>query len=319
MPTTQEAHTRQGVRCNAKTWANNFEARLLEAGLVSYRDIGCGTLYLSHETISRCAPSFVGRPVIVGHRRMSPETMEQHAQGYITNVWFNEEDGWWWCRGSLHGEEAKEKVRKGAGVSCSYRSEEDDTPGEYHALAYNGEITNFEGNHLAIVDNPRYERAIIRLNSKTQKMFKFIKKLLGGETKDNAAKTPEAEEVSGESTVEIEGHGAVTVKALVERYNSVPSDEVDVDGKKVKINDLVAGYKANEAAKAQAEEKAKKDEEEKKERDNAKKAEDEAGKKAFDDLLHARDNAQPDNVAPSVDTLEARLERARVRYSLKKN
>lgn len=318
MPATLEPPIRHGVRVNAKTWANKFEARFLEAGLVNYDDCGCGVNLLSHETIARCAKSFIGRPVIVRHTHVTPEDMEKHAVGYIADVWFNSEDGWWWCSGTIHNDAAKDMIRRGASVSCSYRVADTAVGGAYHNAKYDEEITDFEGMHLAIVDNPRYERAVIRLNSKpTPSMFKFLKKLLGGETKDNAA-APTPEEVSGESCIEIDGK-QVALKALVERYNAVPSDEVDVDGKKVKINELVAAYKANEAAKAE------KEEEEKKERENAIKAKTEADakaaadKKAFDDLAAARDNAIADNTAVSLDTPEDRLNRGRVRYSLKKS
>lgn len=332
MPDTLESPIRTGVRTNAKTWANKFEARFLEAGVVNYDDCGCGVNLLSHETIAQCAKSFVGRPVIIRHQMVTPETMEPVAMGYISDVWFNSEDGWWWCSGTIHREEAKEAIRKGASVSCSYKVTNTADGGLYHNTKYNEEISAFEGMHLAIVDNPRYERAVIRLNSKpTPNMFKWFKKLQGGEIKDNAIPTPE--EVSGDSTIEIEGK-QVTVSALVERHNAVPSDEVDVDGKKIKVNDLVAGYKANESAKAKEEDEKKardnaaKEEEEKKARENEAKAKEDEEKKArdnaapktdhFNDLLAARDNGFDDTTPVSIDTLETRLERGQNRYSLKK-
>lgn len=320
---------------NAKTWANKFKASFLEAGIVSYENNGCGKVLLTHETIARCAKSFIGRPVIIRHSFVTPDTMEEAAQGYISDVWFDEKDGWWWCSGTLHKDEAKELIRRGQSVSCSYKVVSTGLGGSYHDIPYEEEITDFDGMHLAIVPDPRYERARILLNSKT-KMFKIIKKLLSGEQKDNSASAGAPEEISGDSVIETPT-GAATVASLVEKWNS--AEDVEVEGKKVKMNDLISGYLANEKSKADAEaEKAKEnssEKEEKKEEKEEKKEEtkeNEAGKEDekkeeikdnsggfFRTLMNAQFTVEEAEKAPSCDTLEDRLARARERYGFKKN
>jgi hypothetical protein len=311
---------------NAKDWARRFKARFLEAGIVSYENIGCGKALLTHETIAKYANTFVGRPVIVQHQHVTPQTMEPVAQGYIAEVWHDPEDGWWWCAGTVHKDEAKELISRGYSVSCSYQVTGTASGGEYHAIKYEEEITGFSGMHLAIVDNPRYERAKILLNSKTS-MFKLIKKLIGGEQKETAS----PEDISGESVIET-AKGTATVAALVEKWNAADASgdkTVDVDGKAVKINELVAAYKANKKNDDDSDD----DSDDKKgkavgeivnaddsdddsdDEKKAKKADKKDNSKGFfKDLLDARDNAVAENVAKTVDTVEERQARAKERY-----
>lgn len=89
--------------------------------------------------------------------------------GVITRVWFDEKDGWYWCEGVIWDETAINLIQdKGWSVSCSYDVKlADDAGGTENNVPYDIEFLDGVFTHLAIVDNPRYERANIVFNSKT--------------------------------------------------------------------------------------------------------------------------------------------------------
>ena len=138
-----------------------FKARFLQAGLVKYN---FGVCLLKKETIDRFVNTFMECPVIIGHK---DEIKRDEIKGTIKNIWFSPEDGWFWCSGTLDDEAAK-KVEKGFNVSCQYRITEytNNTDNKLHnGNKYDKEILNGVFEHLAIVENPRYEDAYIAVNA----------------------------------------------------------------------------------------------------------------------------------------------------------
>jgi hypothetical protein len=114
-------------RGNAKTWANMFEARMLEPGIVSYEDVGFGKSFLTREAIERSMNSFVGRPLILSddtrrkpHKKITPEQLEKEAKGYISS-WFWGPDGWAWARGVVFDDKAKDAIKRIGLCSCHGR------------------------------------------------------------------------------------------------------------------------------------------------------------------------------------------------------
>jgi hypothetical protein len=240
-----------GARQNAKTWGQKFSARLIEPGLVSYEDCGGTKELLTPSTLLTFASTFEGKPVIVRHQSVTPANFKDKAVGYISKVWHNSADGWWECEGVIIDDEAKELIRDGWMVSCAYHVKSSAPGGTHHGIAYGSETTAFEGEHLAIVERPRYENATIRLNSKTQNttmnVFKWFKK------KDDAEAAreldPAAEyQVNGE-TVRLNDLADLYRKAKTARENSLdPETLVEIDGEKVALKDLIA-LRANGAKK----------------------------------------------------------------------
>lgn len=264
---------------NAKDWAKPFFARLLEPGLCSYKDTKNGIVLLRKETIDRCVHSFIGRPLVVKqgneirarlgrpefiHQSTTPDNMKEIGHGYVTDVFYNSADGWWWCRGLADTDEAVAAISKVGKCSCGYKNTGPATPGGlWHDIPYNEEIVDFSGEHLAVVDSPRYEEATIRLNSKqpkenTMSMFKWIKKLASTTTGDDAAKAAAAqkaaddkaaaeaqtklnaknaegaEDISGDTSFTVAGADGkpenVTLNQLIEAHNSKKNGTVDMDG-----------------------------------------------------------------------------------------
>ena len=101
---------------------------------------------------------------------MTEENANDARVGVVSNVWFNDKDGWYWCDGIIWDKTAQNLITdKGWSVSCSYDVKlADDTGGSENNIPYNIEFLNGVFTHLAIVNNPRYERANIVFNSKTE-------------------------------------------------------------------------------------------------------------------------------------------------------
>lgn len=95
--------------------------------------------------------------------------------GVIANAQYNELDGWYYVDGIIWDEKAQELINKGWSVSCSYDFLAfNDEGGEENNIHYDKEFTQLNFTHLAIVDNPRYERANIVFNSKVNNEDKWI-------------------------------------------------------------------------------------------------------------------------------------------------
>ena len=311
MTALETLHYGPQVRVNARAWGRNFQSRFIEPGLISYKDVGGDLEYLSKSTLDTHAQSFVGRPVVIQHSKVTPENMEGKAVGYISRVWYNADDGWYWCEGVITNDEAKCLIENGWSVSCGYRVRgTDETGGVYHAIRYRRELTAFEGEHLALVENPRYEGATIRLNSKPKTNMTNLFKLFRGkkaeaapaaasttppaksdapatEQRENAAPT-----LTADTVIEVAEGKTATLGELVERFNAAPAESEELSaestievkpGKTVTVAELVQRY--NEASAFTHPEVARKEnetEEEYKNRCNQ-----------FDEEKKARENAAP--------------------------
>lgn len=139
-----------------------FKARFLQSGLVKY---DFGVCLLKKETIDKFVNTFIGVPIIIDHK---DEITENDKAGDINNIWFSPEDGWFWCSGMITDEKAIKLVENGYNVSCQYRITDYsvNTDSKLHnGNPYDKEILNGVFEHLAIVENPRYEDAFIAVNA----------------------------------------------------------------------------------------------------------------------------------------------------------
>lgn len=170
-----------------------FKSRFLQAGLVKY---DFGVCLLQKETIDKFIDTFKGCPVIINHK---DSITESDKVGVVNNIWFSDKDGWYWCDGVLTDDKAVKLVESGYNVSCQYAiiDYSINNDGKLHnGNPYDKEILNGLFEHLAIVDNPRYEGAYIAVNAyiaqnaiarnedltinKYQPVFDWIRNFKGG-------------------------------------------------------------------------------------------------------------------------------------------
>jgi len=303
-------------RFNIAAESRKFDCKFIEPGLVSYRDVGGGLELLRKETLDRCMASAIGNPLIVGHTHVNAENRLALEEGVILDWHYNAEDGWFYVKGTADTESAKSRMRRGERPSCGYKVLALGPGGTYHGIRYDAEILDLQFNHLAIVDRPRYEDAHFRLNSKA--MFKFLKRLI---TRENDAEgkpveviKTEAHEVAASTEVEVNGM-KVRLNELFDTYmaetaaafNAGPNDGIEAAGKVITMSELAAAHKkkldrenALAAEKKEADEKAAAEKKATEERENALAAE----KKAADDK-EAAAKLERENGINAFKTLQA--------------
>ena len=142
-----------------------FKSRFLVPGLVKY---DYGVCLLTKENADKFIQDFVGCPVIINHQDVTEKNAKEVSVGNIFSVWFDEKDGYYWCNGIITDKHAIELIDKGYSVSCQYTITEysDNVTGALHnGNPYDKVIEDGKPEHLAIVNNPRYEGAIIAVNA----------------------------------------------------------------------------------------------------------------------------------------------------------
>ena len=111
----------------------------------------------------------VGVPVIINHKDLNNDNVDNERVGVVNSVWYDEKDGWYWCDGIIWNETAQNLITdQNWSVSCSYDVKTaNDEGGSENNIKYDMEFLDGVFTHLALVNNPRYERANIVFNSKT--------------------------------------------------------------------------------------------------------------------------------------------------------
>jgi len=275
---------------NPKLKAETFKARFLEAGVVQYAD---EMVLIKPENLLTIALKFKGAKVIIDHKEVTADNANEIV-GYMNNIWIGD-DGWAWCDFTVNDAEALELINKGYSVSCAYIPVGSGSGGTKNNVPYDREIIDIveddEVTHLAIVENPRYEDAIILKNSIKNKVMNIFKLTSKKEVKENSVKEIELES----SVFEIDGE-EVAVSNLMAAYKNQKDeekkeeekeneceeakvnadDEFEIDGEMVKVSEMAKAFKA---AKKNAEEEEKKNAEEKEEEEKKENEEEEEKKK----------------------------------------
>lgn len=249
-------------RLNIAPSGKRFSCNFIEPGIINYADAGGGIELLRKETIDEALNTAIGNPLTVGHISTKLSDFAGREHGRTDRVHYNADSGWYICEGSVSTDEARERIKRGERPSCGYSVLEFGPGGIYHNIPYEAEIKRIKFHHLAIVDNPRYEGADIRLNSKpTPAMFKIFKNIFSKDAAGKDQTTVEETTLPGETMIEVDGKqvrlneltaakiaadAAAKKKADAEaaaRANAIHGDDdVEIDGKKVKVNELVKCY-----------------------------------------------------------------------------
>ena len=163
----KERLTAQNVFLDENTGGKGkyFKARFLQPGLVKY---SFGVCVLEKDTIDKFINGFVGCPVIIGHKDVTSENAKELSCGNICHIWYDDLDGWYWGDGIIDNDEALELINQGYNVSCQYEITEfanNTTNALHNGNPYDKVILNGKPEHLAIVDRPRYENAMIAMNA----------------------------------------------------------------------------------------------------------------------------------------------------------
>jgi hypothetical protein len=337
---------------NAKQFPKPFYARHMQPGLCGY---AAEKILVDTEALKRILPSGVGKPVYVNHDNGTDETRLQNlhkADGYITEAFYNELDGWGWFKILAVSDEAHEKIAAGWAVSNAYIPTQWGVGGTKNNCPYDREVLDAEFTHLAIVQNPRYEGALIftpegfrAYQDEKKRQLVELQNSKDGENKImfklfNTKKEPAtADTVSPDTVIELQNGQSVSIQEMINAVQKKNEDEgkkkeeelengdmeADVDGEKMPLKELVNRYK-NSMKKNESDEDKKKDEEKqnalKAEADakaaadkaaaDAAEAEKLAGQKRFEELRNANNSANQQ--APIIDTSLNQVARGMDRY-----
>lgn len=135
-------------------------------GLAQYQEEGQEPyrVFLNEDTIRSMDPTFAGRPIFVEHvDDVDPDLNElrKEADGWVVESFFNTADGKHWVKFIVVSDRADRAIRSGMRLSNAYIPKSFKDGGLWNGIPYIKEITDAEYEHLAIVNNPRYEESVI--------------------------------------------------------------------------------------------------------------------------------------------------------------
>ena len=96
-----------------------FKSRFIQPGLAGYPQ-QYGNVLITKESLDKFVNTLEGKPVIINHQEVTTKNVADIEVGRVHNVWFNDEDGWYWCNGVLTSQNAIDLINDGYSVSCSY-------------------------------------------------------------------------------------------------------------------------------------------------------------------------------------------------------
>lgn len=157
---TNPTKTREQIAemLNAKQYPKIYYCRHMLPGVVGY---GHENLLIDTDAMKRSAPSFVGKPVYVQHQKIDLPDVEENADGWVIECFYNELDGWLWAKMIITSDEAQRAINNKWSVSNAYLPIEWDPKGQHLNVDYDRKMRDYSFTHLAIVPNPRYEEAKI--------------------------------------------------------------------------------------------------------------------------------------------------------------
>lgn len=274
---------------NAKEEPKVFYCKHIAPGVCAYAD---ETILIGEEALKEMDKTFAGKPIYVNHQKVDLENIQQEADGYVAESFYLPEDGSHWAKMIIVSDKGHEAIRKGWKVSNAYVPDEFGIGGEWHNIPYNREVMKAHYTHLALVDNPRYEEAVVMTpedfktykeskreqlkqleNSKNQKgekrmNWKLFERKEVTNSEDIANKMVE---LSNGSTVSIREMINAVEEDLKEKeekeakQNETLESVVKVNGEDMKVADLIKEYesKCNKCNEDEKDEDKEEDEEKK--------------------------------------------------------
>ena len=240
-----------------------YFAKHMIQGVAGYKDFN---LYASNEAIKNMEKSFEGKPLVVDHQDIDHDNLKNQMDGIVVKSFYNKWDGWHWVELLAITDEAVDAIEnKGWKVSNCYTPRVLDTDGTYLNIAYDQVLEGGEYDHLALVENPRYEDSIVLTaeafkayneqkerqfisNSKVKKpkgkkMFEFFKKV-----KIENDLNPE------ELIVKLENGKEISISEAVTKLSNMTDETVIIEGQVFSFGELILN-KEEEIKKAKEKEK----------------------------------------------------------------
>lgn len=252
-PNTSEPD-QQPTLHNAKGFPDIFYARHMESGLCGYDN---EKILVDADTMKKMAPSFAGKPVYVDHQDVNLKKLQEEADGYVADCFYNELDGWLWSKIIVVSDKGKKAVNNGWSVSNAYIPTMWSGGGSHHNVDYNRKMGEAEFTHLAIVPNPRYENAKI-FTPEEYKNYCTAKRQQIEELRNSKRKKPmfefwnkakvSAEDATDESMVTLDDGRVMTVSELRVELKNAKKEESEASRLVREYNEIQNSKKAKKNA-----------------------------------------------------------------------
>jgi hypothetical protein len=135
------------------------------SGIAQYQNAGSDpeTIFISETVAKEMNKSFAGRPVFINHiDDLNTEIVANECVGYVVESFFNKSDGFHWCKFVITTEEGLRAIEQNNWkLSNAYFPKSFGASGVWHGADYSKEVVEAEYEHLAIVQNPRYNESVI--------------------------------------------------------------------------------------------------------------------------------------------------------------
>ncbi len=241
----------------------------IEPGFVSYENKGDGVWFLENEVIQKAIDTIIGENLTLDKSDFYSHGGER--VGTILESRFDAEKGLFLVKVSVEDDVALENIDNGnLKVSSEYTVEESEGGGTRNGIHYDFKPLRITFKKLALTENPKYEISkFVNNNAGGNVVIKVIRKMFaknndGEEKKEPEIKKPVEEKKTIENSVVKVGDKEYDLEKLVEFYKSKKNaensgyleltDEIEIDGEKVSIEELIEAWEASEAE-ALAEEK----------------------------------------------------------------
>jgi len=225
-------------------------------------------IFINENTIRAMGPSFAGRPLFVEHVDEVEDKIDElrkDADGWVVESFYNEADGKHWVKFIAVSERAERAIKKGYRLSNAYLPKLGGTGGTWNGVSYQKEVTGGEYEHLAIVNNPRYEESVImtpdEFKQYNDEKTEELKRLANSKEK-STMKLKFWNKKAAENSADLESLSVTLPKSgkektIVQLVNEADEaeakkglangeDKIKVGNKEMTVNDLVKGYEALE-------------------------------------------------------------------------
>lgn len=241
-------------------------------GVAEYQEGGKDPfrIFINESTIRTMGPTFAGRPIFVEHVDEVDDDVDElrkDADGWVVESFYNEADGKHWVKFIACSERAERAIRKGFRLSNAYLPQLGGQGGTWNGVSYQKEVTGGEYEHLAIVNNPRYEESVImtpdEFKAYCEEQTLELKRLANSKKEKTAmSKLKFWNRKAAENAADLEGLSVTLPKSgkektIVQLVNEADEaegkkglangeDKIKVGDKEMTVNDLVKGYEALE-------------------------------------------------------------------------
>lgn len=234
-------------------------------GVAEYQEPGQDPyrVYLNEDTLRAMDPSFAGRPIFVEHVdevNTDNDELRKEADGWVIESFFNSADGKHWVKFIAISELSESAIKNGYRLSNAYIPKSFGVGGLWNGVSYSKEVTDGEFDHLAIVNNPRYEESVIltpeEFKRYNEEKVVELKRLSNSKEKgDSKMKLNIFKRTKVENSTDLEGMCVVlpkskkemTIVDLVEEMDTIKNMHgyangdhlVKVGEEEMSVNDLV--------------------------------------------------------------------------------